>query len=352
MPTTSLTFDNQLLTTTLYAIIDEMKSQIDRPVLFVDNIEKNMETEDGGERLIIPLNFDRHSTTTQLSTGYEPINMTVQPLGTPGFATWGDWIRPVVISGHEERINRGKYKVLDILEERAKDTYNGMRLDFQRQLVTGDVTTLSDCNTINGSGTATSAADTTGFLETLAVGAQTNTVVNVDKTAHQTSLGWQNQSLDLNGPPVSTGTTLIDGLYDQCVRIRELAAENASKLCIYGSLEMGIALKEQIQTFERYVDSKELDAGRTVMMFNGIPIELIRDVGNNGNPAALTETDWGFTIIDHASIKWVSQSGYHFKTGEFVTQSGYDVRASFLHLMGQLKTNYLGSSSVLYDVTV
>jgi len=339
MPTTSLTFDNQLLTTTLYAIIDEMKSQIDRPVLFVDNIEKNMETEDGGERLIIPLNFDRHSTTTQLSTGYEPINMTVQPLGTPGFTVWGDWIRPVVISGHEERINRGKYKVLDILEERAKDTYNGMRLDFQRQLVTGDVATLSDCNTINGT------SDTTGFLEPVAPPGQTNTVVNVSKSAHSTSLGWQNQALDHGGAPATT--SLIDALYDQCVRIRELAAENAAKLCIYGSLDMGIALKEQIQEFERYVDSKELDAGRMVMMFNGLPIELIRDVGNNGTGA----TGWGFTIIDHASIKWVSQSGYHFKTGEFVTQSGYDVRASFLHLMGQLKTNYLGSSSVIFNVT-
>lgn len=340
MPTTSLTFDNQLLTTTLYAIIDEMKSQIDRPVLFVDNMEKSMETEDGGERLIIPLNFDRHSTTTQLSTGYEPINMTVQPLGTPGYAQWGDWIRPVVISGHEERINRGKYKVLDILEERARDTYNGMRLDFQKQLVTGNVTTMSDCLTINGTDVAT------GFLESVAPPGQTNTVVNVSKSAHSTSLGWQNQAIDQGGAPA--GTSIIDALYDQCVRIRELAAENASKLCIYGSLDAGIALKDQIQTFERYVDSKELDAGRTVMMFNGIPIELIRDISNNGS--VVGNTDWGFCILDHASIKWVSQAGYHFKTGEFVTQSGYDVRASFLHLMGQLKTNYLGSSSVVFNM--
>jgi len=297
------------------------------------------EQETGGERLIIPLNFRRHSRTTQFSSGYEPVNMTIQTLGTPGGATWFDAVRPVVISGHEERINRGTYKVLDVLQERTKDTFNGMKLEFQQHLLRGDQPNMSDLEHLNG------IDDTTdGFLEAAAVGAQSNSVMNVSKATYSFAPGWNNQWFDGGGSFSANG---LIGLQDLTTRITELAGEGSLKLKGYLSIACANNLKRALRTFERYISEKEYDAGRQIMVWDGTGLEVLRDLPSTGTNS--TAAPMSALFVDWSSVKFVKQAGAYFDSGAFDTQSGYNVRASFLHLMGQLKTNYLGSSAIMTD---
>lgn len=337
MTTTSLTISDQLLTTTMFARMKMLKSQIDRPTFFADDIEKlAKEEEEGGERMLIPLNFTRHSSTTQLSTGYEPVNQAVSPLGETGHEAWGDWIRPVLISGHEERLNRGKAKILSMLDERVKDTYNGMRLEWQQALVTGNASNMTDCIGINGSDF------TDGVLETSAFGSQSNSVHNVSKSTYATSVGWQNQVVDCQDQFSQFG---LIGMYGMMTRV--LSVSNPKKLRWYGSISGVNNIKNALGSQERYLSEAELDGGRRVMSFGDIPIQTLQDLPNAGTNT--TGNPFTFILIDFENIQWITQKGYHFKPGAFETQSGYDVRASFLHLMGQMRVRWMASSGVIHS---
>ena len=59
-----------------------------------------------------------------------------------------DCIRPVVISGHEERLNRGEAEIVSILESRLQDTEQGFRAEFEEQLLFGNVPSMSDSVTL------------------------------------------------------------------------------------------------------------------------------------------------------------------------------------------------------------
>ena len=53
MAQTPLTFDNQYLSTTMYSILEDMRSMIDRPARFIDDMESmGKEEKTFGERLV------------------------------------------------------------------------------------------------------------------------------------------------------------------------------------------------------------------------------------------------------------------------------------------------------------
>lgn len=329
---TTLTVSDQLLSTTLFSHMKTMKSQINKPVPFLEDLEKlGMEEEEGGERMIIPMAFNRHSRTTQLSTGYEPINLTVKPIGNPGYDGWCDVIRPIVIAGKDNRVNRGKAKIISIMETRSQDAYDGLRMEMQQQLIQGGQAGWSDCNNLNGTD------NTTGFLESAAYGSQTNVVHNLSKATYNFSVGWQNQWTDLAN---SFSTNGLQGMYDMMTRV--FALSKGAKLRWYASIKATNNLKRALNSNERYLSESELDGGKRVMTFGGAPVStLFSDMPNAGTNT--TATPWSFMLVDFDELKFVKQKGFYFEAGEFETQSGYDVQASFIHTMGQLRVTYLAN---------
>ena len=338
MPTTSLTVENQYLTSTMFSRLEELKNMVDRPYRFVSDMEKMGKVEKNfGERIIIPFKTNRHSSTTQLTNnGYDPINLSVSPLGTPGWDQPGDWIRPVVISGHEQRINDGAEKVLDILEERVKDAYAGLRQELQQQILSGDVATMSDLNTLNGS-------DATGFIEEHAVGSQVNTNHNINKTTYASLVGFQNQIADGSGNFSANG---LDGLDSILARSREVT-EGGSKLRWYSTIEAYLLLKTELRSQEQYIKAEDYDGGRMYLTHGMVPIVPIRDLPTDG--AVTTNDPWSMLLLDWEHFYFMCKPGYWFKAGEFEKQSGYDVRASFIHLMGQTVMDYWPTHGLLFD---
>ena len=344
MATTSLSVSDELLSTTAFARLKEMRSMNDRPAPFVDDLLKlGTREESGGERIIIPWKTNRHSKTTQLSTGYEPVNLHAEPLGTPGHDSWAYCIRPVLISSKDEILNRDSHKVISIMESRLKDVEDGMRLEFQDQILRGGEANMSDFNTLNGTTGATTA--NTGILEIEDVGNQNNTVHNVSKNTHSSLPGFQNQVYDADNDFSTNGLT---GLYDLTTRIRELAGD-AVNLRGYLSIAGANNLKTQLQSQEQYLvrGDNQLDGGRAVMSYNGIPLTVtsrMPDTTVNGG-----DNEWTCLFLDWNAIKFVGQRGYVFKLDEFKSVSGHSVRCAFMHLFGQLTCEYWGSNGLLYD---
>ena len=338
MPTTTLTISDQLLSTTAFNLHDEIVDALDINRPFVKNVDKIGKTEvTGGERMIVSWRTNHHSQTTQLTTGYEPINLTVQPVGTPGWEQWCDAIRPIVISGREERLNRGDAELVSILESRLQDTEAGFRAEFEEQALFGGVAALSDMISLNG----TSGSGTiTGMLEDAAVGAQTNDVHHVDRATHQNAPGLQNQYID------ALGSDFVEALYTIILRINRLkgvAGTTTTSIRGYQSVPAAQGLKAELFTQERFLNEKELDGGKLVKYFSGMPLE-VTDLPTVATAGPLPAS---YYFVDHAQIQWTGQSGFYFKLSEFQSQPGYDVRAAYLHLMGQFIGRYFGTSALV-----
>ena len=342
MPTTTLVISDQLLSTTAFQLHDEIIDALDINRPFVENVTRmGKDEKTGGERMIISWRMNRHSQTTQLSTGYEPINLTVEPVGTPGWEQWCDAIRPIVISGHEERLNRGEAEIVSILESRLQDTEQGFRAEFEEQALLGNVPELSDMVTLNGT------IDPTGLLEDAAPGAQTNIIHHVARALHQNAPGFQNQF----GDALGVAANHLPTLYNTIVRInRLLGVAGTTKNGIRGY--QSVAAADQMKTLlfaqERYLTEKELDGGKLVRYFSGIPLE-ITDLPTAAGGTAPGANNVSYMFVDHGQIKFTAQAGFYFKLSEFQSQPGYDVRAAYMHLMGQMTGRYFGTSALIYN---
>lgn len=344
MPNTSLTVPNHLLSSTAMIRLDKIKSAIDKPYRWVDTMEKvGREEVEGGERVIVPWEFNRHSNTTRFVNGYEAIDLTLQPIMTPGHEDWMDVVRPVGISGNESRKNRGnKTKILSMVDRRTKSTVNGLRAQLQQQVWQSNVTELTDLVSANGTD------DSTGFIEEVALAAQDNVIHNLARATYPHP-GFQNQRYDGAGSFSANG---LIGMHDIMVRVKDLVKGNDahpsdSAVHIYASIALQGHLKRAVNSNERYLSQDKLDAGRMVMMYGEYPIISMSDLPNAGTQT--TADPWSAVFFDHAAIQFYAQKGAYFEMTEFEKPSGYDVQVAYLHLMGQLIATYLGSSGVLYD---
>lgn len=348
MPTTSVTLTNEFLSTTALLHIRRMRNMVDRPHPFLEDFMKNREDQSGGAKIIVRWKTNRHATTTRLVTGYEPINMSVLPIGTPGQDDWAYVVRPVLISKRDTTLNRGKAEIISILKERVQDTEDGLRAELHDTLLRGPgasgtytgVPAFADFNTFNGSDS------TTGFIEEAAVGSQTNVVHSVSKGTFSTLPGFQNQVFDGAG---SFSTNGLPGLQSITTTIMELAPDG-TKLMGYQSLANQNNLKRVLFSNERFLDKAELDAGRPVLVYNGIKLRPDSRLPNTG--ATTTADPWSCLILDFNATKFMGQQGMVFNFENFEKLPGHEVRAATMSIFGQVIMEYFGSSGLLFDAEI
>ena len=339
MPDVSFTFNAEQFTTTAYVAAKEITDQLDFQLPLLARSEeihgRGTPKEEGGTRIFIGLNFSEHSETTELTTGYEPINLDITEVGTPGVDDWADSIRPVVISGHEQRINRGSnHKILDIVDERTKAMMAAYRRQYHaRSWGKAGAKGLVDINTLYGDGF------TDGFLESVSPPGQTNTVHGVSKATFSFSVGWQNQAVDAADSFSANGLLGLDEIMTEIMTLKTVTTKMG---CWYASRAGFRNLKRAVRSNERYVDQSTLDTGRLTLAYNGYMVEVNRDMPTD-------PVEWSFVFLDHEMIYWLTNGPDYWRLGSFEVQSGFDVTAANCHLMGQWIAKYLGSSGVLIN---
>ena len=97
-----------ILASTLRLLVDREVDNTFRTVPMLEAAQRagNVEKIDGGQKVDHPVILAEHSSITQLSTGYEAVNLAVKdPLRTASF-DWCDFVAPVVITKKEELSTR------------------------------------------------------------------------------------------------------------------------------------------------------------------------------------------------------------------------------------------------------
>ena len=75
-----MAISNDILSSTLRILLDEEVDNLYKAVPLLDRMREQggIETYDGGQKLDVPLILEEHSSITQLSNGYEPVNLAVK----------------------------------------------------------------------------------------------------------------------------------------------------------------------------------------------------------------------------------------------------------------------------------
>ena len=344
MATTALTIGNELLSTTMHVLMKEWRDGVHESVAFLEAHDRvhgaGNPTQAGGTRIVVPLGFGEHSTTTRLQTGFERIDLSVSDVFVPAVYSWAHVVRPVAISSEEEFINQGDAAVLSILESRVKMTANALKREFVKQIVDGNQTGWEDWGTLNGVDNAG------GYLEEGAVGtAQTNSVGGVAKNTYSNKTGWNNQIFD---GAASFNANGLAGLYDLLVEINAVSP-NGPPNVILASRAGFKNLKRALSAQERYVDQSKLDGGRMVQLWDGIQIDVEYNMPTAGTTTGTDPISFYFLNLNDLHVMW-DPKGY-FDLSDFETVSGeYDVRAAKLRCRGQLIAKHLGSSGMAFDL--
>ena len=347
MAATTLTIGNELLSTTMHIVMKEWRDNVHTSTAFLEASARvhgeGKPVQSGGTRIVIPLGFGEHSSTTRMQTGYERIDLSVEDVFVPAVYDWAHVVRPIAISSEEELVNQGDAAILSILESRVKMTANALKREYVKQIVQGSVTGWEDWGSLNGIDDTTS-----GFMEKGAyASAQACSVGGVSKSTYKAKTGWNTQVYNGAGSFNSNG---LAGLYDLMVEINA-ASPSGNPNVILASRSGFKNLKRALSASERYIDTAKLDGGRVSQTWDGVPIDVEYFMPNGGSVSGTSNNEASFYMLSLDDIYTVWDPKGFFDLGDFETVSGeYDVRAAKLRCRGQLVAKHLGSSGLAYGL--
>ena len=138
-----------VLTTTLRNYLPRLRDNITRTNKFLAWLKSKgrMNTQDGGERVAIPLMYG-HNATADIYSGYGQLDTTPQDGLTTAFYEWAQMSVSVTISRKEERQNSGQHRILGLLQSKTMQAEVTIQELLNNCLVSGRIT--SGASAANG----------------------------------------------------------------------------------------------------------------------------------------------------------------------------------------------------------
>lgn len=345
MPITFTGITNDLLSTTLYNIHDQIVDGLFQtsPFLSVSKKLGKIKYHQGSFKLVVPIETAEQTTSTQITTGWEPVNMAVQEISQQAQYDYSRVVRPVLISGKEETSNRGEKAIIQLAEARHKAAIAAMMRELNRQIVQGGVSAFSSVTSLNGN--SNFGGLSTGLLQAAAVGSQTNTVGGLTRGS---VVGLNNQFLDGGG----TVADIIKNLYTLEARASTLlpAGGDGGRFHLtLASMDAYAAYRNGLFANERFIDARSLDAaGVQSLAFSSGVMMPDRDIGFGQTN---TTEDNSFMLLNLDGIFLDQLEGADFAFTGFMDYPGYDGRYGQIVWQGGLCAGHLGSSTLYIDAT-
>lgn len=331
---------------------------------------------DGGQKVNCPAIMTEHSMITQLSSGYESVNLAVKdPLRQTEY-NWCDFVAPVVITEKEQLSNKGDRAVINIAEARLKSVMGMLQREFCKQVVANDSTVLSELETLHPS-------DAEGWFALQPFGSQTTGTVGGLSRSTYTST-FQNQYIDCPSafPDVGDQATRLFRAMSKLYIDTQVYAPEGEVDIILMSPKCYELYKNSLFAQERYTsiqDERDM-AGKMGLMFNGARVYVEPNLGgtwvaadfDNTNTGAALKMD-GTTPISFGSnpgdyqtesadngtidamflnsklLSLYFDKDAYFEMGEFERISGYAAMAANIMTRTQLATANLSGHGILVN---
>jgi hypothetical protein len=347
MPITFTGITNDLLSTTIYNIHDQIVDGLFQtsPFLSVSKKLGKIKYHQGSFKLVVPIETAEQTTSTQITTGWEPVNMAVQEISQQAQYDYSRVVRPVLISGKEETSNRGEKAIIQLAEARHKAAIAAMMRELNRQIVQGNVSAFSSVTSLNGN--TSFGGLSTGFLEDALVGSQGNTVGGLTRGS---VVGLNNQFKDGGG----TVADIIKNLYTleaEASTLLPAGGDGGRFHLTLASMTAYAAYRSALFANERFIDVKSLDAaGVQSLAFSSGVMMPDRDIGF-GQTSSPSSVENSFMLLNLDGIFLDTLEGADFAFTGFMDYPGYDGRYGQIVWQGGLCAGHLGSSALYINAT-
>lgn len=349
-----------ILASTLRILRDREVDNTFRAIPLLDAVQRagNVEQANGGQKVDCPTILTEHSNITQLSTGYEAVNLAVRdPLRTATY-NWCDFVAPIVLTEKEQLSNKGDRAIIRIAEARLKSVMGMLQREYCKQVVAGTSTVLTELESLNGATQSSTRAG--GWFDTLAFGSQSATVGGIAKTDYQTS--WQNQfinaALDVGGSSGGTydpsGETLFRAMTQMMIQTQIYAPEGEVDI-ILSSPDSYELYKNSLFTQERYTSMTEERnmAGKLGLLFNGAMMYIDPNLPITGvdydDGSSRTNGKVSQYFLNSKLFNVYFDKDAYFELGDYERISGYAAMAANIMVRTQLTTANLSGHGLLMN---
>jgi hypothetical protein len=336
---TGITSD--LVSTTLYDVHDQIVDGLYRslPFLAVSKKLGKIRHGDGSYKLVVPIQTDDQTVGTEITSGWEALNLTVREMTQQAEFNYARYIVPVAMSGKEVASNAGERAIIDLAQARHQAAIQNSMRKINRQIVQGGVLTgMASLNGNTGYGGLS-----TGFLEANAVESQSNTFGGLTRS---TVPGLNNQFLDNAG----SSANLIANLQLLETRASTLApplSDGGRFHLTLAKMKAYAAYRNLLFTQERFIDAKELDAsGVSGIAFSSGVMMPDRDIGFG---RADTDDENSFMCLNLDGVWLQVVDGQDFSFTGLNAYSGYDGWIGYIQWQGALAGGHLGSQALMTD---
>ena len=318
-----MAISNDILSSTLRILLDEEVDNLFKATPLLEEMRKSggVETYDGGQKLNVPLILAEHSSITQLTNGYEPVDLAVKDALRQAEYNWCDFVAPVVITRKEELSNKGEKAVVSIAEARMKSVMGMLQREVEKQLVAGSSTVLSELETLLANGSRANG----GFLAHTSGGS----VGGIDTNTFAT---YNNQYIS-NAVSIPKMTEL----YIQC---QANTPGGSSPNVILASQDAYQTYKSELFAKERFMSEDSLDGGRLNLAFHGARMyyDPFMDSLTDSNSKAVL-----FYFLNTKHLKLAFDSAAQFEMDDFESISGYASRSANIFTRLQMYVDHLGA---------
>jgi hypothetical protein len=325
-----MAISNSILSSTLRILLDEEVDNLFKSTPLLSEMKNHggLETYDGGQKLDCPVILAEHSQITQLSNGYEPVNLAVKDALRTASYNWCDFVAPVVITRKEELSNKGERAIVSIAEARLKSVFGLLQREVDKQLVANSSTVLTELNSLAD---ITGGVNRDGFMQAAAFGSQVGSIGGIDSATFAT---WQNQF-------VGTAAFAVTDMVDLYINCQAYSPGNGQPNLIIADQASYQAYKAAITTNERFMGDDDLDLGRLTLAFHGARLyfdpESPATIMNEGAATRL----FRMYFLNTDYLKLAFDTDAQFELEDFEHISGYASRSANIMTRMQMYVNHL-----------
>lgn len=343
MPISLSSVSNEILSSTLYHLQDEVVDGLYEQTAFLSTAKRlgKIKTLDGGYKIVVPVQTREHSVVTEITDGYDEIDLTAQGITENAEYDFVRLIMPVIIDGKTEAQNSGEKALVDLAELRYRNAVAALMRQINRQIVRNDFGSSwgAQFGTLNGNTTAGAGGVVSGFLANEdPTGTSTRTMGGLTRGD---ILGLKNQFLS------GSGTFDSSDLF----RLETLASTLMPEAGDGARFHVGLmspsaydAYRNELHQLERYVDAKTLDAkGAQKLAFSSGFVTPERHLVASG---ATGDAINSAMLLNLDGVCLYTYSGADFAFTGFENLSGRDARYGKVVFMGGMTANHLASSAL------
>jgi hypothetical protein len=345
MEENTMAISNDILSSTLRILKDEEVDNLYKATPLLDSIRKQggVEVVDGGSKLDRPLILAEHSTITQLSSGYEPINLSAADVLRVQTYEFQNATIPIIITKVEEMTNKGPRALIDVAQARMKAAMGQFKREFEKALVANSSSVLTNLSSLNG---VSKTSD--GFFENKNFGSQTNSVGGIAKSAFPDD--FQHQLGEI-AAITTGGTETIDALTEVYVEAQLRTPDGSAPNLILCSPDFFKKYKAQLYNNQRFVDAGTLDGGQMSLAFHGAalqPSPVMVQLNAGINAAGMNVAAYiAAYVLNTKYIKLVYDSDGEFEMTDFMDATGYASRYAYIMCRMQMVVDHLASQGIV-----